>query len=120
MTQYSSEDLIGRFYLHCDQSEIVGVADLESGGVLALLKLTGFQHLHHDWPFDAYVVGAHTNSKIFSGEWLNCGVEWFGLDEFEAAQDSFNFRRANNPLRAHRGTIAHEIGRRSRMGAPTI
>jgi hypothetical protein len=120
MPKYTSEDLVGRFYLHCGSSELRDSVDMDAKGVLAFLKLEGVTHLYLDEPFDAYFVGVHTATTINGGEWLNLGGEWFSTDELEAAQEAFDIRKANIPARAHRGTSACDIGGRDLAGVPAI
>jgi hypothetical protein len=110
---FTNEDLIKRFHVTCEAGEIVEVTQIGSRDVLALMRFQGVQHLYLDEPLDAYFVGTH-------GSDTNSGCEWFAIDELEEAKEAFNFRQANNPFRAYRGTIAHEIGSREITLTPAI
>lgn len=103
MIDYTSKAFLLRSGFRCDRCDQVSAADLASGGSLVLLRLDGFSHLYVDEPFDAHVLFA-------SGRDINFGVEWFAVDELNEAEDAFKARLEKNPYKAHRGTVAHEIG----------
>lgn len=103
MTDYTSKSFLGQFGLSCDNCQQVDRAEIESRGALVLLKLEGFRHLYVDEPFDAYYLCVNHGD-------MNFGIEWFGIDELAEAEKAFKFRLANNPTKAYRGTIAHDIG----------
>lgn len=111
--KFTSEELVKRFYVTCDVGEIVEATEIGSRDVLALMRFQGVLHLYLDEPFDAYFIGTH-------GRDTNSGSEWFAIDELEEAKEAFNFRKANNPFRAYRGTTAQEIGSRPIISAPAI
>ncbi|MCV9964875.1 hypothetical protein OIU34_23565 [Pararhizobium sp. BT-229] len=103
MTDYTSKAFLQQFGLTCDSCHQVAASEIASGGALVLLKVEGFWHLYVDDPFDAYVLFVNHGD-------MNYGTEWFGTEETAEAEDAFKSRLGNNPNRAFRGTIAHDIG----------